>query len=141
MLTDTIQECITAYNNLIKVITNDQEKQYFVEHADVSKATSLLSHLILSRIIQLPAFELLLNINKEEALYILKSRYLSINLSRVIRDPVDDLDVMFSDIKEILGEKELDKLLKNKKFLRKNMKNRIIKRQLREAIRFAKDVD
>ena len=48
---------------------------------------------------------------------------------------------MFSDIKEILGEKELDKLLKNKKFLRKNMKNRIIKRKLREAIRFAKEED
>ena len=89
----------------------------------------------------MPAFELLLKINKEKALYILKSRYLSINLSRAIRDPVDDLDVMFSDIKEILGEKELDKLLKSKKFLRKNMKNRIIKRQLREAIRFAKEVD
>ena len=48
---------------------------------------------------------------------------------------------MFTDIKEILGEEELDKLLKNKKFLKKNMKNKIIKRRLREAIRFAKEED
>ena len=88
-----------------------------------------------------PAFELLLKINKEEALYIVKSWYLSRNISRAITDPVEDLDIMFTDIKEILGEEELDKLLKNKKFLKKNMKNKIIKRRLREAIRFAKEED
>ena len=84
---------------------------------------------------------LLLKINKEEALYIVKSWYLSWNISRAITDPVEDLDIMFTDIKEILVEKELDKLFKNKKFLKKNMKNRIIKRRLREAIRFAKEED
>ena len=88
-----------------------------------------------------PAFELLLKINKEEALDIIKFWYLSRNISRAITDPVEDLDIMFTDIKEILGEEELDKLLKNKKFLKKNMKNKIIKRRLREAIRFAKEED
>ena len=88
-----------------------------------------------------PAFELLLKINKDEALDIIKSWYLSRNISRAITDPVEDLDIMFTDIKEILGEEELDKLLKNKKFLKKNMKNKIIKRRLREAIRFAKEED
>ncbi|WP_100116204.1 hypothetical protein [Snodgrassella alvi] len=141
MIIDAIQEYITAYHNLSKAITNDQEKQYFVKHADVSKATDLLEDLISSKTMLQPAFELLLKINKEEALYIIKSWYLSRNISRAITDPVEDLDIMFTDIKEILGEEELDKLLKNKKFLKKNMKNKIIKRRLREAIRFAKEED
>ena len=132
MIIDAIQEYITAYHNLSKAITNDQEKQYFVEHADVSKATDLLENLISSKTMLQSAFELLLKINKEEALDIVKSWYLSRNISRAITDP---------DIKEILGEEELDKLLKNKKCLKKNMKNKIIKRRLREAIRFAKEED
>ena len=119
MIIDAIQEYITAYHNLSKAITNDQEKQYFVKHADVSKATDLLEDLISSKTMLQPAFELLLKINKEEALYIIKSWYLSRNISRAITDPVEDLDIMFTDIKEILGEEELDKLLKNKKFLKK----------------------
>ncbi|OTQ57401.1 hypothetical protein [Gilliamella sp. A7] len=141
MIIDAIQEYIIAYDNLSKAITNDQEKQYFVEHADVSKATDLLENLISSKTMLQSAFELLLKINKEEALYIVKSWYLFRNISRAITDPVEDLDIMFTDIKEILGEEELDKLLKNKKFLKKNMKNKIIKRRLREAIRFAKEED
>ncbi|PIT64574.1 hypothetical protein BHC47_09700 [Snodgrassella alvi] len=100
-----------------------------------------MEDLISSKTMLQPAFELLLKINKEEALYIIKSWYLSRNISRAITDPVEDLDIMFTDIKEILGEEELDKLLKNKKFLKKNMKNKIIKRRLREAIRFAKEED
>ncbi|NUF77510.1 hypothetical protein GY065_00895 [Snodgrassella sp. ESL0323] len=121
MIIDAIQEYITAYHNLSKAITNDQEKQYFVEHADVSKATNLLENLISSKTMLQPAFELLLKINKEEALDIIKSWYLSRNISRAITDPVEDLDIMFTDIKEILGEEELDKLLKNKKFLKKKI--------------------
>lgn len=137
MLIDTLTEHARAYNNLKKEILDKNAKQYFVGHADISTATPLLISLINRRTMQLSAFELLLKINKEEALNLLKSSYLSPDLSNHFRDHVSGLDIMLCDVKDILGEDELNKLLICKKFLHKNRRNRRVK----EAIRFAKEDD
>ncbi|WP_367441398.1 hypothetical protein [Snodgrassella alvi] len=142
MLIESLQEFHNAYKKLWKEISDENEKinlinQTNVSKADASKVCCLLQELIIARIHQLPAFELMLHINKDEALYILKDWYLSMDLSEHVKDQVEDLEIMLSDVKDILGEEELKKILNCSEFLPKNKKNKRVK----EAIRFALEDD
>ncbi|PIT41224.1 hypothetical protein BHC43_00590 [Snodgrassella alvi] len=108
-----------------------------MNHADVTKATNLLKELVKINILRLAAFKLFLQINKNEALLFLKDWYLSRDLSNYGESEILDIGLMLSDIKDILGEKELNNILNCKEFLSKNKKNKWVK----EAIMFAKQDD
>ncbi|EJE9092149.1 hypothetical protein, partial [Escherichia coli] len=73
----------------------------------------------------------------DNALNLLKRRYLSLDLSNNAKDHVADLEVMLSDIKEILGKDKLEDILSWSGFLLANKKNqRVI-----DAIDFAQGND
>lgn len=137
MLIDTLLEHKRAYNNLLKEISDEKAKQDFIDHADVATATPLLESLIKAKVMQLPAFELMLKINKDEAIEFLKEWYLSLDLSDHAKDPVSGLNIILCHVKDILGENEFNKLLNCEEFLPKNKKNKRVK----EAIRFALEDD
>lgn len=141
MLIETLKKYDVACDNLWKDLRDDKKVKYFIEHTDVSLATSLLENLIKLELYEykLVVYEIMLKINKNRALTLIKDLYLSQDLSNHANDQVTDLKSMFSDIKNILGKKELNKILKLNcwKFLPKNKKNRRVK----EAIRFALDND
>jgi ethanolamine utilization cobalamin adenosyltransferase len=139
MLINALQEYKEAKEKLWKEIVNDKEEQYFIEHTDVSIATSLLENLIKLRVLstELPAYELMLKINKDKALTLIKELYLSQDLANHAKDQVADLKSMFADIKNILGKEELENVLNSKEFLRKNKKNK----RVQEAIKFALEQD
>ncbi|WP_100136592.1 hypothetical protein [Snodgrassella alvi] len=139
MLINALQEYKDTEEKLWKEIVNDKEEQYFIEHTDVSIATSLLENLIKLRVLgtELPAYELMLKINKDKALTLIKDLYLSQDLANHAKDQVADLKSMFADIKNILGKEELEKVLNSKEFLRKNKKNK----RVQEAIKFALEQD
>ncbi|WP_100090619.1 hypothetical protein [Snodgrassella alvi] len=139
MLINALQEYKDAEEKLWKEIVNDKEEQYFIEHTDVSIATSLLENLIKLRVLgtELPAYELMLKINKDKALTLIKDLYLSQDLANHAKDQVVDLKGMFADIKNILGKEELEKVLNSKELLRKNKKNK----RVQEAIKFALEQD
>lgn len=137
MLIDTLQEFDDLYNKLWKQITDENEVKNFINHADVTKATYLLKELVKINILRLAAFKLFLQINKNEALLFLKDWYLSRDLSNYGESQILDIGLMLSDIKDILGEKELNNILNGKEFLSKNKKNKWVK----EAIMFAKQDD
>ncbi|WP_370386625.1 hypothetical protein [Snodgrassella alvi] len=137
MLIDTLQEFNDLYNKLWQQITDENEVKNFINHADVTKATYLLKELVKINILRLAAFKLFLQINKNEALLFLKDWYLSRDLSNYGESQILDIGLMLSDIKDILGEKELNNILNCKEFLSKNKKNKWVK----EAIMFAKQDD
>ncbi|WP_370388485.1 hypothetical protein ABVQ18_16480 [Snodgrassella alvi] len=137
MLIDTLQEFDDLYNKLWQQITDENEVKNFINHADVTKATYLLKELVKINILRLAAFKLFLQINKNEALLFLKDWYLSRDLSNYGESEILDIGLMLSDIKDILGEKELNNILNCKEFLSKNKKNKWVK----EAIMFAKQDD
>jgi hypothetical protein len=139
MLINALQEYKDAEEKLWKEIVNDKEEQYFIEYTDVSIATSLLENLIKLRVLgtELPAYELMLKINKDKALTLIKDLYLSQDLANHAKDQVADLKSMFADIKNILGKEELEKVLNSKEFLRKNKKNK----RVQEAMKFALEQD
>ncbi|MCX8747722.1 hypothetical protein J3U64_09660 [Snodgrassella sp. B3800] len=137
MLIDTLQEFDDLYNKLWQQITDENEVKNFINHADVTKATYLLKELVKINILRLAAFKLFLQINKNEALLFLKDWYLSRDLSNYGESQILDIGLMLSDIKDILGEKELNNMLNCKEFLSKNKKNKWVK----EAIMFAKQDD
>lgn len=137
MLIDTLQEFNDLYNKLWQQITDENEVKNFINHADVTKATYLLKELVKINILRLSAFKLFLQINKNEALLFLKDWYLSRDLSNYGESQILDIGLMLSDIKDILGEKELNNILNCKEFLSKNKKNKWVK----DAIMFAKQDD
>lgn len=137
MLIDTLQEFNDLYNKSWQQITDENEVKNFINHADVTKATYLLKELVKINILRLAAFKLFLQINKNEALLFLKDWYLSRDLSNYGESQILDIGLMLSDIKDILGEKELNNILNCKEFLSKNKKNKWVK----EAIMFAKQDD
>ncbi|MCX8749529.1 hypothetical protein J3U75_09105 [Snodgrassella sp. B3088] len=137
MLIDTLQEFNDLYNKLWQQITDENEVKNFINHADVTKATYLLKELVKINILRLASFKLFLQINKNEALLFLKDWYLSRDLSNYGESQILDIGLMLSDIKDILGEKELNNILNCKEFLSKNKKNKWVK----EAIMFAKQDD
>ena len=137
MLIDTLQEFNNLYVKLWKELKDENEIKNFIIHADVAKTTYLLEELIKFDIFRLPAFKLLLQINQNEALSLLKDWYLSRDLSNYGESEILDIGLMLSDIKDILGEEEFNKILNCKEFLTKNKKNKWVK----EAIMFAKEDD
>lgn len=137
MLIDTLQEFNDLYNKSWQQITDENEVKNFINHADVTKATYLLKELVKINILRLSAFKLFLQINKNEALLFLKDWYLSRDLSNYGESQILDIGLMLSDIKDILGEKELNNILNCKEFLSKNKKNKWVK----DAIMFAKQDD
>ncbi|EFI4022064.1 hypothetical protein GYM41_002364, partial [Escherichia coli] len=73
----------------------------------------------------------------DNAIDLLKTRYLSLDLSNNAKDHVADLEIMLSDVKETLGKHKLEEILNCVEFLLINKKNqRVI-----DAIDFAQSND
>ncbi|MDH4548313.1 hypothetical protein E8E68_00045 [Pseudomonas sp. BN607] len=98
---------------------------------------SVLERLIYAKIFHLKAFEILLKCAPSNALDILKMRYLSLDLANNSKDHVADLEVMLSDVNEILGRDALEELLSCSEFLLDNMKNQ----RVVDAIEFSRNAD
>lgn len=137
MLSDTLKEFDKIYSQLWIDIRNAEKKQEFIKQCISPGNISILEKLVKSKIFQLNAFEILLHVAPYNALNLLKKRYLSLDLSNNAKDHVSDLEVMFSDIKEILGKDKLEEILNSTDFLPENKNNqRVI-----DAIDFAMDND
>lgn len=137
MLIDTLKEFDRIYNQLWLEIRDEDARAEFIKQDASPEYIFLLENLIKIRIFQLNAFEILLRVAPENALSILKTWYLSPDLSNHVKDQAADLEIMFSDIKEILGEDKLKEVLSCPEFLSKNRSNqRVI-----DAIDFAMDDD
>jgi hypothetical protein len=133
MLNDTLREFDKAYKQLWLDIRNVKKKEEFIAQRASYDYIVILEDLIKKRIFQLNAFEILLCIAPENALNILIDWYLSLDLSNHVKDQVSDLEIMLSDIKDILGEDKLKEILCCPDFLSKNKNNqRVI-----DAIEFA----
>ena len=95
----------------------------------------LLERLVESRNFQLMAFEILLRAAPDRAIALLKHRYLEVDLANSAQDVVADLEIMLSDVREILGDERLHAMLEFPGFLEENRVNpRVV-----GAIAFAKD--
>ncbi|EOY5689349.1 hypothetical protein ACSQ9Z_06535 [Salmonella enterica] len=137
MLSDTLKEFDKIYSQLWIDIRNAEKKQEFIKQCISPENISILEKLVKSKIFQLNAFEILLHVAPYNALNLLKKRYLSLDLSNNAKDHVSDLEIMFSDIKEILGKDKLEEILNSTDFLPENKNNqRVI-----DAIDFAMDND
>ena len=138
MLIEALQKYCDAEKRLWEELNNDKDKQYFIDNANVSEATLLIEDLFrYIRIVTPATFELLLKIDKDAALTFIKKYYLWQDLANYSDNRVYDLKMMFTNIKNILGENELNKILKSKKFLPVNKRNKKVK----EAIKFALNED
>ncbi|WP_025920422.1 hypothetical protein [Pectobacterium parmentieri] len=137
MLIDSLREFERAYNNLWKDIRDQNEKDLFILNNITDEYISILENLIKIRVFQLNAFEIMLHVSPDRALGTLKDWYLSLDLSNHIKDPVSDLDIMLSDIKDVIGKNKLEELLNDPDFLSVNKKNPRVK----EAFDFAMDND
>ncbi|KMJ46639.1 hypothetical protein AB204_02645 [Xenorhabdus khoisanae] len=96
-----------------------------------------LEKLVTLRVYQLKAFVILLNNFPEDAISLFKRRYLSVDLENSPRDQVADLDIMFSDIREVLGNNKFNEILNCPEFTEKNKDYYRVK----EAIEFALEED
>ena len=137
MLSDTLKEFSKLYKKLWCDIRNVDKKQDVINQCFSSEDIAILECLVNDKIFQLNAFEILLRVAPDNALNLLKRRYLSLDLSNNAKDHVADLEIMLSDIKEILGNDKLEEVLNCSEFLLDNKKNqRVI-----DAIDFARDND
>lgn len=96
-----------------------------------------LEELIELRVCQLAVFPILLKTFPDSAISLLKRRYLSVDLDNSPRDQVADLDIMFSDIREILGDHRFNEILNCPEFTQRNKNFHRVK----EAIEFALEED
>jgi len=111
-------------------------KSFNYEQESVStEVVAMLKTLVVHRIEHMAAFELLLVFAPDEALSVMKERYISRDLSNHINDQVADLEIMFDDIYCILGKEKFEELLNCPEFLAENKNNVRVK----EAIEFAYD--
>ena len=137
MLGDTLKQFSDIYNQLWHDIRSYNGKQNDFNQFLSPEDISILEFLVTNKIFQLKAFEILLHLAPDNALNLLKRRYLSLDLSNNAKDHVADLEVMLSDIKEILGKDKLEDILSWSGFLLANKKNqRVI-----DAIDFAQGND
>ena len=137
MLGDTLKQFSDIYNQLRHDIRSYNGKQNDFNQFLSPEDISILEFLVTNKIFQLKAFEILLHVAPDNALNLLKRRYLSLDLSNNAKDHVADLEVMLSDIKEILGKDKLEDILSWSGFLLANKKNqRVI-----DAIDFAQGND
>jgi hypothetical protein len=137
MLSETLHEFERVYNKLWAEIRNESERDNLISQGFDSEISVILIDLIKRRIFQLNAFEIMLHLEPNQALDTLKSWYLSLDLSHHVKDQVSDLEVMLSDIKDILGEEKLREVLSCSEFLPENRNNQRVK----DAIAFALDED
>ncbi|ENW9548684.1 hypothetical protein ACY4DU_004182 [Salmonella enterica] len=137
MLSDTLKDFDKIYSQLWVDIRSPEKKEEFIKQCISPEYISILEKLVKNKIFQLNAFEILLHVAPDNALNLLKKRYLSLDLSNNAKDHVSDLEIMFSDIKEILGEDKLKEILNCTDFSPENKNNqRVI-----DAIDFAMDND
>ncbi|WXP72984.1 hypothetical protein WHU42_19410 [Escherichia coli] len=137
MLGDTLKQFSDIYNQLWHDIRSYNGKQNDFNQFLSPEDISILEFLVTNKIFQLKAFEILLHVAPDNALNLLKRRYLSLDFSNNAKDHVANLEVMLSDIKEILGKDKLEDILSWSGFLLANKKNqRVI-----DAIDFAQGND
>ncbi|MFV8844394.1 hypothetical protein [Serratia fonticola] len=137
MLSETLHEFERVYNKLWAEIRDESERDNLISQGFDSEISVILIDLIKRRIFQLNAFEIMLHLEPNQALDTLKSWYLSLDLSHHVKDQVSDLEVMLSDIKDILDEEKLREALSCSEFLPENRNNQRVK----DAIAFALDED
>ena len=111
MLSDTLKQFSDIYNQLWHDIRSYNGKKNDFNQFLSPEDISILEFLVTNKIFQLKAFEILLRVAPDNALNLLKRRYLSLDLSNNAKDHVADLEVMLSDIKEILGKDKLEDIL------------------------------
>jgi hypothetical protein len=119
MLKKALIDFFESYENLRSALRNFDPAKEGVEENEIR----MLKDLVFLRVCTLRAFELLLRRAPGEAMEVMKNRYLSQDLSHHAHDPVADLEVMFDDVKEILGEAEFENLLNCPEFLDENKNN------------------
>ncbi|WP_235428011.1 MULTISPECIES: hypothetical protein [Xenorhabdus] len=125
---------IKSYYELVDCITNVKDSDSFKSD---EKFKNNLEKLVTLRVYQLKAFVILLNNFPEDAISLFKRRYLSVDLENSPRDQVADLDIMFSDIREVLGNNKFNEILNCPEFTEKNKDYYRVK----EAIEFALEED
>ncbi|PHM44755.1 hypothetical protein Xmau_01469 [Xenorhabdus mauleonii] len=129
-----LDKFIKSYYELVDCITSVKDSDSFKSDENFKNN---LEKLVTLRVYQLKAFSILLNNYPEDAVSLFKRRYLSVDLENSPRDQVADLDVMFSDIKEILGNSKFNEILNCPEFTQTNKDYYRVK----EAIEFALDED
>lgn len=130
MLSDTLKQFDELYDKLWREIREEDGSRSYFSPEDIS----VLERLIYAKIFHLKAFEILLGYAPGRALDILKVRYLSLDLANSPQDHVADLEVMLSDVNEVLGRNALEELLGCSEFLLDNMKNQ----RVVDAIEFSR---
>ncbi|BEC38203.1 hypothetical protein VEE76_32840 [Escherichia coli] len=137
MLSDTLIQFINIHNKLWHDIRDYNVKQNGFNQSLSPEDISMLEFLVKSKIFHLKAYEILLHVAPDNAIDLLKTRYLSLDLSNNAKDHVADLEIMLSDVKETLGKHKLEEILNCVEFLLINKKNqRVI-----DAIDFAQSND
>ena len=138
MLIEILQKYFEAKEKLRLELRNHNEQKYFLDNISISEGTLLLEELLrYNKQWSILQFELLLRLNKDAALAFIKDYYLEQDLANHIDNKVHNLKMMFTEIKNILGEEELIKVLKCKEFRPVNKRNKKVK----EAIKFALNKD
>ncbi|WP_240651643.1 hypothetical protein [Serratia microhaemolytica] len=129
MLENALDDFFCSYASLREALRKFDEKET-LEGDSVKK----LSNLVFLNICTLAAFRILLEVRPSEALNVIKERFLSVDLSAHIKNQVEYLDVMFSDIKEVLGEEKLIEVLNCPEFLEENKNNERVKEAIASAL-------
>ena len=138
MLIEILQKYFEAKEKLRLELRNHNEQKYFLDNISISEGTLLLEELLrYNKQWSILQFELLLRLNKDAALAFIKDYYLEQDLANHIDNKVHNLKMMFTEIKNILGEEELIKVLKCKEFRPVNKRNKKVK----EAIKFVLNKD
>ncbi|NUF77509.1 hypothetical protein GY065_00890 [Snodgrassella sp. ESL0323] len=138
MLIEILQKYCEAKEKLRLELRNHNEQKYFLDNISISEGTLLLEELLrYNKQWSILQFELLLRLNKDAALAFIKDYYLEQDLANHIDNKVHNLKMMFTEIKNILGEEELIKVLKCKEFRPVNKRNKKVK----EAIKFVLNKD
>lgn len=137
MLSDALKQFSKSYDQLwreIRIVDGSQGiENLYLSHEDIS----ILERLVCAKVFHLKAFEILVRCAPTNALNLLAGRYLSVDLSNSSKDHVADLEIMLSDISEILGRDKLEEVLSSSKFLSDNKKNP----RVMDAIEFARGGD
>ena len=128
---DALQKLKDSYDLVWELFRRRDSEERPLDITETSRAN--LIFFFKNKIFHLTIFELLLKYFPSDAIDLIKRYYLSVNLANSPHDHVADLDIMFDDIKLILGDSAFEELLNCPEFLPKNKKNKRVK----EAIDFA----
>lgn len=97
MLSDSFTQFRNIHNKLWYDIRSYNVKQNGFNQGLSPEKISILEFLVKSKIFHLKAFEILLHVAPDNAIDLLKTRYLSLDLSNNAKDHVADLEIMLSD--------------------------------------------